>query len=335
VSAGLARQPRFAPPLAALRHDPALLVALVALVLLAAVFLAPRPAIVVAPPSLTLVVADLRGHALAIVDTAHPDAPRRIALPGGPHEIVALPDGRLVVSLEQYAALALVDPATGEVTRLPVGGTPHGLAVDADTLYVTDRSVDAVRRFALGTWEERAPLPTGVMPHIVVSRADGTLLVVNAGDDTLSVGDHALAVSHVPESIAVGAGGVVATAGSIGGTLHLFDASGAPIAHHQVDGRPVRLLYDPQGRVLAAALSADGAVALLDSPRGDAPDAEVRRVAVGGVPDGLAFSPDGRWLYVGDMYGGEVAVVDVRQGRLVQRIPAGRTAGALLVLPGS
>ncbi len=163
-------------------------------------------------------------------------------------------------------------------------------------------------------------------PHIVASRPDGSLAIANAADDTLTLGDRAIHVSHVPESIAVGLDGRVATAGSVGGTLHVFDASGAPIAEHEVGGRPVRLLYAPNGRVLAAALSADGTVALVE-------DGVVRRITVGGVPDGLAFSSDGRWLYAGDMHGGGVSVIDVARSRLVQHLEAGRSAGALFVLP--
>jgi len=312
---------------AAWRHDPMLLAAAIALLVLAALFLVPRPIAAVSPPALTLAVADLRGHALLVVDTATPGRTRRIPLPGGPHEVAVLPDGRLAVSLEQYGSLALVDAATGTVDLLRVGGIPHGLAVHAGTLYVTDRSIEAIRRFDTANWAERAPIAAGAMPHIVAARADGALIVANAADDTLSLGGRPLPVSHVPESVAVGAGGVVATAGSVGGVLHVFDAEGGAIAEHDLGGRPVRLLYDPSGSVLAAALSAEGAVAILD--RG-----EVRRIAVGGVPDGLAFSPDGRWLYVGDMYGGAVGVVELARSRLVQRIQAGQTAGALLLLPG-
>lgn len=326
MSAGFARHPALPHPAARVWHDPVLAVAVALIAVLSVLFLVPRPVAIATPPALTLAVADLRGHALVVVRTDDRSATRRIALPGGPHEMVALPDGRLVVSLEQYGALAVVDVARGDVTRLTVGGVPHGLAVDGTTLYVTDRSADAVRRFSIDTLEERAPLPVGVTPHIVATGADGTLLVANAGEDTLNIGERKLPVSHVPESIAVGADGVVATAGSIGGTLHLFDRDGRAIGAHDLGGRPVRLQYDSPGRVLAASLSAERAVAFVEG-------GSVRRVVVGGVPDGLAFSPDGRWLYVGDMYGGEVAVVDVRQGRLVERLPAGTTAGALLVLP--
>ena len=323
-----------APSLAPLRRsvlarlDPVLALAVVGVVVLAAFYVFARPGSDVAavPPSQRLVVADLRGHALVVLDTGDPASARRIALPGGPHEVVALPDGRLAVSLEQFGTVALVDPVTGEVRALHVGGTPHGLAVGAGMLHVTDRAVNAVRRFSLATWQEETPVASGAWPHIIAARPDGSLAIANAADDSLSLGDRVVPVSHVPESIAVAADGRVATAGSVGGVLHVFDAGGALLEQHQVGGRPVRLLYDPRGETLAAALSADGAVAILEG-------GVVRRVAVGGVPDGLAFSPDGRWLYVADMFGGTVSIVEVARGRVAQRIAAAQTAGALLVLP--
>ena len=261
-----------------------------------------------------------------MLNTGAPGAARRIALPGGPHEFATLPDGRIAVSLEQYGTIALVDTASGEVRSLHVGGTPHGLAVAGDSLYVIDRSVNAIRRFALDTWAERAPVASGAWPHIVETRPDGSLAIANAANDTLTLGDRAVPVSHVPESVAVAPDGRVATAGSVGGLIEVLDARGALIAQHEVGGRPVRLQYDPLGEVLAASLSADGVVALVQH-------GQVRRVVVGAVPDGLAFSPDGRWLYVGDMVGGAVSVVEVAPARVVQRIPVAESVGTLLVLP--
>ena len=160
------------------------------------------------------------------------------------------------MSLEQFASIVVVDTRSGGVQTLEVGGTPHGLAVAGDTLYVTDRSVDAIRRFTIGSWAEQPPIAAGAMPHIVASRSDGSLAVVNAADDTLTLGNRAVHVSHVPESIAVAVDGRVATAGSVGGMVHVFDRLGAAVEEHEVGGRPVRLLYAPSGRVLAVALSA-------------------------------------------------------------------------------
>lgn len=52
----------------------------------------------------TLLATDLRGHALAVINVASGQT-RRIALDGGPHELLPLPDGRVVASLEQAGAL--------------------------------------------------------------------------------------------------------------------------------------------------------------------------------------------------------------------------------------
>ena len=147
---------------------------------------------------------------------------------------------------------------------LAIGGIPHGLAVDAgqgseQTLYVTDRSRDLVRR----------------------------LRVANAGDSTLQLGERVLAVAALPESVTT-ASGRVAVAAAHGGAVEVFDPSGTPLGRAEVGARSVRVAFDPEGAWLAAALSANGEVALID--RGGA----VRRVQVGGVPDGLAFTADGR-----------------------------------------
>lgn len=315
------------------RRDPALAAALLALLALALLVAAPRRLLPASPPHLRLAVADLRGHALVVGNPRDPASARRIPLAGGPHELVALADGRLAVSLEQAGALAIVDAASGAVETLHIGGTPHGLALMAGTLYVTDRSTNTLRRFTVGSWQELPPLAAGAWPHAVQPLPGGALAVANAAGDTLAIGAHVVTTSHVPETIAVAPDGTVATAGSLGGAIELFDAGGGLIAHYAVGGRPVRVLFAPDGRTLAAALSADGSIAIVDvhdDVHGDGDG--VRRVAVGGVPDGLAFSPDGRWLYAGDEVGGAVSVVDVQRGVVVARFAVGVSAGALLVL---
>ena len=282
-----------------------------------------------AGPTGSVAVADLRGHALVLIDLTRPDEPVRVALPGAPHELVELADGRIVASLGRSGALAVVTPASGHVEMLAIGGIPHGLAVDAgpsgeQTLYVTDRSRDLVRGLRVADWSEGRPLPSGALPHSVEVLAGGMLAVANAGDSTLQLGGRVLAVAALPESVAA-ASGRVAVAAAHGGTVEVFDPSGTPLARTEVGGRPVRVVFDPEGAWLAAALSASGEVALID--RGGA----VRRVHVGGVPDGLAFTADGRWLLVGDLFGGSLAVVDAAAGALHARIAAGDSAGAVLL----
>lgn len=295
-----------------------------------------------------LVIADLRGQALVVVDLSRPSVAaerRRIALPGGPHELVRLADGRIVSSLEQQGMLAIVELESGAVQTVELGGLPHGLAVLDGTLYVTDRSVGEVRRLRIGDrpgeWTELTPLHGGVWPHAVgVIPAQGSdltpgggavLVVVSAGDDTLRIGEHAFAVSALPESVAFSPDARrVAVAAALGGVVDVVDAQGAPLMQVAVGGRPVRVLYGPSGgdrdELLAVALSSGSAVALVDG------DGAVRRVEVGGVPDGLAFDASGRFLLASDLSGGVVSVIDVTDARVSARFTTGESAGALLIV---
>lgn len=274
----------------------------------------------------TLVVADVRGGALVVLDLEQPETPRRIALPGNPHELALLPDGRVVASLEGVGALAVVDLDSEDIELVELGGTPHGLALRGDELLVTDRSRDELRRLRLDDWTERSPLATGEDPHTVAVLDGGVIATANAAADTLQLGDRVFAVSRLPEAVA-SAGGELVVAGAGGGEVERFSAGGGRLSSVYLGGRPVRLAYAPDGATLAVALSAAGAVTLLDR------DGESARIEVGGVPDGLTFSADGRWLFAGDLLTGSVAVVDIESGREVARWPAGTTAGALLLLP--
>jgi sugar lactone lactonase YvrE len=282
-----------------------------------------------AAPSGRLAVADLRGRALVLVDLERPGEAQRVPLPAPPHELVELADGRVVASLDRRGALAVVSPDAAAVEFVRTGGAPHGLAIGVgragETLYVTDRSRDLVRRFSTRDWSEGEPLPAGATPHDVGVLPGGTLAIANAGDSTLQLGGRALAVSALPESIAT-SDRRVAVAGAHGGALEVFVADGTLVDRAELGGRPVRVVFDGAGSRLAAALSASGEVALVDA------HGEVRRVSVGGVPDGLAFTADGRWLLAGDLTTGAMWVIDVRSGEVTGRLQVGESTGALLLL---
>lgn len=274
-----------------------------------------------------LLVADLRGQALLVVDPAAPDAARRIPMPGGPHELLHLPDGRVVVSLEQSGALALVDLATGEVERREIGGRPHGLALQPDgVLLVTDRDAEAVRRFVLQDGGELAPLRAEGWPHAVALGPDGEVIVALASADAVQVGGLRFAAPDLAETVAVAPDGRVATAGALDGVLVVYDRHGRVLERYEVGGRPVRVMFDASGDRLAVALSAGGAVAVIE-------DGRVRVAPVAGVPDGLAFSPDGQWLYASDVYGGAVSVVDLETVEVAAVLAVGAGTGAILVTP--
>jgi len=271
-----------------------------------------------------LLVADLRGQALVVLAPAHPEDARRIALPGGPHELLRLPDGRVLVSLEQSGALAVVDVDSGAIQLIEVGGVPHGLALHAGVVLVTDRSVDLVRRFALEGWGELAPVQTGAWPHAVAVTPGGALAVASAGPGAVYLDGAEVPVGETTETVAVRSDGVVAAAAATEGVVVLLSPEGDELARWNLGGRPVRVSFSPDGTTLAVALSAGHAVALIEDDR-------VMRVAVEGVPDGLAFSSDGRAVYVSDVFGGAVTAVDTTSGEVRAVLRAGESTGAILV----
>ena len=272
-----------------------------------------------------LVVADLRGHALVVMDPADPASARSIPLPGGPHELLRLPDGRVLVSLEQSGTLAVVDVSSGAVEEIAVGGVPHGLAVHDGVAFVTDRSANVVRRFEIEGWRELSPVATGATPHAVAVLPDGGLVVTSADPGSVNLDGLDIAVGEMTETVAVREDGAVATAAATAGAVMLIAPDGEIVGRWDVGGRPVRVAFSPDGATIAVALSAGHAVALIEG-------GGVRHVTVEGVPDGLAFSSDGRVVYVSDVYGGAVTAVDVASSEVRAVLHGSASTGALLVL---
>ena len=271
-----------------------------------------------------LIVGDLRADALLVYDLGRGEVTSRVALPAGAHEVLELPDGRIVVSVEQAGQLAIADLDRSTVETIPIGGTPHGLALDGDVLLVTDRATDAVRRFEIEGWRELTPVATGRWPHAVEVGADGRVAVAAALDDAIWLGEELLPVSTLPETLDVSRHGLIATAGATGGMLHLFDQSGAQKWQVFLGGRPVRVQFAPDGLSIAVALSATGEVALVDL------EARVRRTPVAGVPDGLAFDLAGERLYVSDVVGGAVTVLNAVDLERLEVLEVGAATGAIL-----
>jgi len=64
---------------------------------------------------------------LTVIDPATLAVLRTIRLPGGPDDLDFAPDGKIWAALRFAQSVAVVDPATGAVTRIPVGRSPHGI----------------------------------------------------------------------------------------------------------------------------------------------------------------------------------------------------------------
>jgi DNA-binding beta-propeller fold protein YncE len=226
--------------------------------------------------------------------------------------------------LEQSGTLAVVEVDSGAVELVEVGGLPHGLALRGNEVLVTDRSMNAVRRFDLDGWRELTPLASGAWPHAVGVTPDGEVAVTSADPGTISLGPIEVPVGRTTETLAVRSDGAVAAAAATDGVVVLVAPDGALLGRWDVGGRPVRVMFSPDEGTLAVALSAGHAVALIE-------DGAVTRVPVEGVPDGLAFSSDGRVLYASDVFSGAVTVVDVESSEVRAILHVGEGTGFLLV----
>jgi YVTN family beta-propeller protein len=64
---------------------------------------------------------------LSVIDPASLAVIRTIRLPGGPDDLDFAPDGKIWAALRFAQAVAVLDPATGAIERIPVGRSPHGI----------------------------------------------------------------------------------------------------------------------------------------------------------------------------------------------------------------
>ncbi|UFN47852.1 beta-propeller fold lactonase family protein [Roseomonas sp. OT10] len=70
--------------------------------------------------------------------------PRTLAIrrvyevPGGPDDITFGPDGKLWATLRFIRKVGVLDPATGELTQIPVGRSPHGILYQVGAAAVAD-----------------------------------------------------------------------------------------------------------------------------------------------------------------------------------------------------
>ena len=64
---------------------------------------------------------------LTVIDPVTLSVLRSIRMPGGPDDLDFAQDGKIWAALRFAQAVAVYDPATGAVERIPVGRSPHGI----------------------------------------------------------------------------------------------------------------------------------------------------------------------------------------------------------------
>ncbi len=64
---------------------------------------------------------------LTVIDPASLSVIRTLHVPGGPDDLDFAPDGKIWAALRFAQSVAVIDPATGAIERIPVGRSPHGI----------------------------------------------------------------------------------------------------------------------------------------------------------------------------------------------------------------
>ena len=253
--------------------------------------------IAVSPDGRQAAVVAYGGRTIDLFDVAGRTRLRTIDLAPneGPHGIVWLPDGRLIVTAERSRSVAIVDTSNRDaVTAIATGqeGT-HMVAVSAD----------GRRAFTANI-------------------ASGTVSVLDlAGGRKL----RDIAVGGRPEGIALTPDGRELWVGDLeGARVQAFDAATFErLGEVRTGNVPIRVLASPDGRWIVTSNLQDGSLSVIDR----ASRRVVRTIEVSGSREAaqvtILFSPDGRRIYAAETGRNAVAEVDFASGEVVRRLPAG------------
>jgi DNA-binding beta-propeller fold protein YncE len=262
--------------------------------------------IAVSPDGKTAAVVAYGGKTIDLVDVASRTRTRTIDLSPnqGPHGIVWLDDGRLVVTTERSKSVAVVDPAAGKVV---------------------------------------ASIPTGQdATHMVAVTSDGRIaFTANIRSGTVSVLDlqkgrklRDIAVGGQPEGIALSKEEQVLWVADLAGArVQAFDTESLDKLGEVATGPvPIRVAASPDGRWIVTSNVGDGSLTLIDA----ASRKKVRDVPIAGTQEAgqvtILFGENGR-LYAAETGRNTVAEIDLSSGKVLRRLPAGTNGDGLAIAP--
>src|SRR3989475_3706201 len=226
-----------------------------------------------------------KDDAVAVIDTAQNQVLGTIAVPKGPHGLVATPDGRKVyVSSDGASTVSVIDSATDRVVAsLEVGANPHGLAV----------SGDGSRVLVLGWGSNHA-----LVIDTTADRVIGKVPIAQPHNGTLSRDGRTGWVASQQQG---------ATA-----LVRLDLATWMEVARVPLDKTPRGLELSPDGRRVFFTLARGHAIQGL----GTATNQIVAQIPVGASPPYAPFTPDGRWAPAAVQAPGELGILDTASNTL-------------------
>ena len=209
---------------------------------------------------------------IAVIDLASKSLRRTIDVGAAlaPHSLMMDARGLLWSTAELGHAVLAIDPATGKVERIDVGGAPHWIAISHATgkLFASFKTKEAVAVLDTAT---RKMLGTIPIPH----GAEG--IAVSPDGETLFVTAHWKGVVHVFDT----------RTHELRRTL---DIAGAPGEANQL--RRVRV--SPDGRYVCASSHVDNFAAVYDAVALE----QIAGFATPKAPMGFGFAADGKHAYL-------------------------------------
>lgn len=261
--------------------------------------------IAVSPDGKTAAVVAYGGTTVDLFDIASRTKLKTIDLSPneGPHGIVWLGDGRLVVTTERSQSLAIVDPAAGTVSA-------------------------SIKTDQKGT-------------HMVAVTRDGArAYIANIGSGTVSVIDlkagaklRDIAVGGKPEGIALTIDEKTLWVADLDAPrVQAYDTTSfAKRAEVATGAVPIRVAASPDGIWIVTSNVMGGSLTMIDAKT----RAQVRDVVVSGLPQAgqvtILFSPDGSRLYAAETGSDQVAEIDLASGKVLRRLPAGKNGDGLAI----
>ena len=252
-------------------------------------------------------------------------------LPGRPFAVAVGPDGRVLVTQQDYRRVTRVGPArTAPRTRFEVSEVPGDVVLtpDGSIAIVSCLYGGRLHFILLETGEQIDSLQVGINAYRMVLSTDAAdLFVTTTGGKVFRVdvasGEKADSVQLAGslQGIARRADGRIAVS-SEGGAITLLDqATLDPIASAEIGGHAQDIAFSPDGTLLFVAQEWAQRVAVLDG----ASLAMIDEIFFGHMatvaPFGLALSPDGLTLVVTGSATSNVAVIATATLEVTEVVP--------------
>jgi YVTN family beta-propeller protein len=262
--------------------------------------------IAISPNGRQAAVVAYGGTSIDILDIAGRKVARRIEIApnAGPHGIIWLRSGALVIAADRSNSLVLLDPGTGTVRAAPTGQKGSHMVVvspDQRRAYVSNMISGTVGVFELPSLRKIEDIQVGGMPEGIAISRDGARLWV--GNDS------------APE-------------------VRIVDLkSRRTVATLPTDPIPIRVAVSPDGKTAVTSNFTSGTLSLFDA-RTLRP---LRTIKVSGdraaLQVTLQFSSDGKRIFVAETGRDTIAEVELASGRVLRRLKAGKGGDGLAVAP--